>query len=80
MAKKRYQNSKKITSGTGHKDEPVKAVKAIIVLFTLDSLKKICRDTHTTLAVYGRDVALADTMAMDKIITALAKGESRVII
>ena len=76
MAKKRYPNSKKTTSGTGPKDEPV---KAIIVLFTLESLKKICKDTRTTLMCYG-DVALADTKAIDKILTALALGKTSVTI
>lgn len=57
-----------------------KPIKGIIVLFKLSSLKKICHATHTTIAVYGRDVALADTMAMDEILKALAKGEDSVII
>lgn len=70
---KKFHNLKKTTNGIGHNP-----VKGIIVLFTLESLKKICRDTQTTIAVYGKDVASADTMAMDKIIRALAKGESRV--
>lgn len=68
--------SKKRTTinGAGHK-----FVKGIIVLFTLEGLKKVACDTQITIACYG-DAALADIMAMDKILTALAKGESKVMI
>ena len=56
-----------------------KLVKAIIVLFTLKSLKEICRAAHYQQLCYG-DVTMADTLAMNKILTVLTKGESRVIV
>jgi hypothetical protein len=73
--KKKSHDSKKTTNGTGHN----KPVKGIIVLFTLESLKEICHETRCQRMCYG-DATLADTVAMEKILTAMAEGKDSVVI
>ena len=76
--KKKSRNSKKKINGTGL-NKPVVATKATVVLFTLEGLRKIYHAALVQRMCYG-DVTMEDTIAMEKILTALAKNESIAII
>ncbi|KKL82451.1 hypothetical protein LCGC14_1984590 [marine sediment metagenome] len=59
--------------------EPVKSIRGITVIFTLETLKAVCRTVQMEEACYG-EVVQPHTKVMGKIIDAMALGKTTVII